>query len=250
MSTKTSSPSPVPDAPTSSAPPTSFVKQHGQKLIAALFWVLLIAAYIIYTARSGLSPLGVLRQLVAFLSDSIWGPLIFIGIYVLRPLILFSAGLLTIASGVLFGPFWGVVYTVIGSNLGASLAYFIGRFFGAGTLKPEAGGVFAATSGISKYVKRMQENSFETVFIMRLIFLPYDLVNYLAGFLKINYGAFILASILGALPGTISFALFGASSGLSEGAPSFDWRILAASVGIFVLSLVISRLVKRREGVA
>ena len=229
-------------------PSGSFLKQHGQKLIAVVFWLLLIAAYFVYTTRSGLSPWNpwsVLKQVVAFLSDSPWGPLIFIGIYILRPLILFSAGALTIASGVLFGPVWGVIYTVIGSNIGASLAYFIGRFFGSDSIKREG-----SDKGIGKYVKRMQENSFETVFIMRLIFLPYDLVNYLAGFLKINYGAFILASVLGALPGTISFALFGASSGLSEGAPSFDWRILAASVGIFVLSLVVSRLVKKREGEA
>jgi hypothetical protein len=50
------------------------------------------------------------------------------------------------------------------------------------------------------------------------------------------------------LPGTISFALFGASAdGLIEGTPSLDWRVLASAVGIFVLSLLISRILKRRE---
>lgn len=223
-------------------PKPSFLKQHGQKLIAGMFWAAAIIAYVIYTARSGLGPIETLRQLVTFLSDSAWGPLIFVALYIARPLVLFSAGLLTIASGVLFGPVWGVIYTVIGANLGASLAYLIGRTLGADTLQQEG-----EATGIRKYIGRMRENSFETVFIMRLIFLPYDLVNYLAGFLKINYVAFITATILGSLPGTISFALFGASSGLSEGAPEFDPRILAASVGIFLASLGISRLVKRRE---
>jgi len=221
----------------------SFVRKHWQKLLAGLFWLILLSVYGVYTVRTGASPLATLRQLVNFLSDSAWGPLIFVGLYVLRPLFLFSAGLLTIASGVLFGPIFGVIYTVIGSNIGASLAYLIGRFFGNDVIEANED----ETKGIQGYIKRMRENSFETVFIMRLIFLPYDLVNYLAGFLRINYGAFILATILGALPGTISFALFGASTGLSEGAPSFDWRILAASVGIFIVSLGISRLVKRRE---
>jgi len=221
----------------------SFVQKHWQKLLAGLFWLILLSVYGVYTVRTGASPLATLRQLVNFLSDSAWGPLIFVGLYVLRPLFLFSAGLLTIASGVLFGPIFGVIYTVIGSNIGASLAYLIGRFFGNDVIEANED----ETKGIQGYIKRMRENSFETVFIMRLIFLPYDLVNYLAGFLRINYGAFILATILGALPGTISFALFGASTGLSEGAPSFDWRILAASVGIFIVSLGISRLVKRRE---
>ena len=227
----------------SATPEPSFLKKHGQKLIAVFFWAVALIAYFVYTARSGLGPIETLRQLVTFLGDSAWGPLIFIGIYALRPLVLFSAGLLTIAAGVLFGPVWGVVYTIIGSNLGASLAYLIGRFLGSDVVEEND-----SDKGIGKYTKRLRENPFETVFIMRLIFLPYDLVNYLAGFLKINYVAFVTASILGALPGTISFVLFGASSGLSEGTPSFDWRILAASVGIFIVSLGVSRLVKRREG--
>lgn len=48
-------------------------------------------------------------------------------------------------------------------------------------------------------------NSFETVLIMRFIFLPYDLVNYLAGILRIDLKAFILATLLGSIPGTIAF---------------------------------------------
>ncbi len=223
---------------------SSFLQRHWQKLLAGLFWVAALVAYGVYTAQNNLTPIGTLRQLIAFMSDSVWGPLIFVLLYVLRPIFLFSAGLLTIASGVLFGPLWGVIYTVIGSNLGASLAYLIGRFFGDGLID-----IKESDKGIGSYVKRMRASSFETVFIMRLIFLPYDLVNYLAGLLRINYLAFITATILGALPGTISFALFGASTGLSEGTPSFDWRVLAASVGIFVLSLAISRLVKRKEKV-
>ena len=220
----------------------AFLQKHWQKLLAGLFWIAVLIAYSVYTAQNNLSPIDTLRQLIAFMNASVWGPLIFVGLYILRPLFLFSAGLLTIASGVLFGPIWGVIYTVIGSNLGASLAYVIGRFFGDGLIN-----IQESDKGIGRYVKRMRANSFETVFIMRLIFLPYDLVNYLAGLLRINFVAFITATILGALPGTISFALFGASTGLSEGSPSFDWRVLAASAGIFVLSLVISRFVKRRE---
>ena len=230
---------------TAEASDSSFFKKHWQKLLAGLFWLVLLGAYGVYAFQTGSSPLETLRQLVDFLSGSAWGPVIFIALYILRPLFLFSAGLLTVAAGVLFGPVLGVIYTLIGSNAGATLAYLIGRFFGDDVVEEEDS---EEAKGVKKYISRMRSNSFETVFIMRLIFLPYDLVNYLAGFLRINYGAFILASALGSLPGTISFALFGASSGLSEGTPEFDPRILAASVAIFLVSLGISRLVKRREG--
>lgn len=217
-------------------------QKHWQKALAAAFWLLALGSYLIYSIQNQLSPLASLQQVSQFMSRSSLGPLLFIGLYVLRPLFLFSASLLTLAAGFLFGPFWGVVYTVIGSNLGASLAFLIGRFFGEGLIR-----IKDSNQGLGVYIKRLRANSFETVFIMRLIFLPYDLVNYLAGLLRINYWAFISATALGALPGTISFVLFGASTGLSEGGPRFDWRIFAASLAIFAISLLLSRLLKRKK---
>ena len=135
-----------------------------------------------------------------------------------------------------------MVYTIVGANIGSSLAYLVGRTFGGDFVNVEENG-----KGVGKYVKRMRENSFETILIMRLIYIPYDLVTYLAGFLKIDYGAFLLATVLGALPGTISVALLGASAGLDGGTPSFDWRVLLISVGLFVVSIAASRLIKRSE---
>ncbi len=220
----------------------SFWHKHWQKVLAVLFWLLLVGAYLVYTSSRGVSPFSVeaLRPLLG-LAENRWGPFIFVGLYIVRPFVLFSSVLLTLAAGALFGPVWGVVYTVVGANLGSSLAYFLGRTFGGDM------NIDKDAKGVGKYVERMRDNSFETVFVMRLIFLPYDLVTYLAGFLKINYGAFILATALGALPGTISVVLLGASAGLEGGRPSFDPRVLAASVGIFVVSLGVSRLVKRHE---
>ena len=46
---------------------------------------------------------------------------------------------------------------------------------------------------------------------MRLLFLPYDLVNYVCGALRITWSSFLLATALGSLPGTVSFVLLGAS---------------------------------------
>jgi uncharacterized membrane protein YdjX (TVP38/TMEM64 family) len=220
-----------------------FFKRHWQKMLALLFWLVLILAFVLYSSRNNLTPLAATRQLMSALANvpiSTRGA-VFISVYTLRPLIFFPASLLTLGIGALCGPLWGIVFAVIGSNLSATLAYFVGRLLGQDVVQS------GADNALQRYLQRMRKNSFETIFVMRLIFLPYDLVNYAAGFLKINYGAFILATILGSLPGTISFVLFGASSGLEGGTPKFDWRILIVSVVIFALSLLVSRLVKRRE---
>lgn len=216
--------------------------KNWQKVLAGLFWAAAFTAYVVYAQRNELTALEALKQLGGFVRSSDYGPVLFIVLYTLRPVFLFSAALLTVGAGALFGPVWGIVYSIIGSNLGASLAYFIGRFFGEGLLDSSG-----EDSVVGRYVGRMRKKSFETVFLMRLLFLPYDLVNYLAGILRINFWAFLAATALGSIPGTVSFTLFGASSGLDSGTPEPDWRILAASVAIFLVSIAISKYLQSKE---
>jgi uncharacterized membrane protein YdjX (TVP38/TMEM64 family) len=231
----------------------SFLQKHGQKLVAAAFWLLLVGGYGWYYRANGLTTETALLQIVNLL-DSPFGPLLYILIYALRPLIFFSAAVLTIASGAIFGAgslvnlALAVLYTVIGSNLSATVAYGVGRFFGQGLLAEGDG----ENSGLlQRYAGRMRQNSFETILIMRFIFLPYDLVNYLAGILRIDWKAFILASLLGSIPGTIAFVSFGASIDIKELAmgktPQFNPWVLVFGVVIFIASLAISRYFKKRE---
>jgi len=214
-----------------------------QKWIVLACWLLAFAAYQWYAWQHDLSPLDVVRRLIDFFSAGFYGPLIFILIYILRPLLLFPATLLTIAAGFVFGPILGVILIVIGSNASALLAYAIGRFFGRGFLAENG-----SAGIVQRYTTRLREHSFETIFIMRLIFLPYDLVNYLAGFLRIHWLPFIVATALGALPGTLAFTLFGASiERFDGGIPALNPWVLAISFAIFLVSLGLSRLIKRRS---
>ncbi len=76
----------------------------------------------------------------------------------------------------------------------------------------------------------MRDNSFETVLIMRLLFLPYDLVNYASGILRLRWLPFLLATALGSLPGTVSFVLLGASiDTVDDGLGGVDPAILVAA---------------------
>lgn len=222
-----------------------WLTRHWVKLVAAVFWVLLLGGYVWYTQVNDLGPLEAVQRMVALMQDSIYGPVIYILVYALRPLIFFPATLLTVAGGFLFGPIFGVLLTVAAANSSALVAYIVGRYFGQGMLEG------ASTEGwMQRYATRMRENSFETVLIMRFIFLPYDLVNYLAGLLRVDWKAFLFATALGSVPGTISFVLFGASiERFDGGVPSLNPWVLALSAVIFVLSLVLSRVFRRRERV-
>ncbi len=82
---------------------------------------------------------------------------------------------------------------------------------------------------------------------MRLLFLPYDLVHYLAGFLRVRPVAFLAATALGSLPGTVAFVLLGTSlSRLDRGMGAIDRRVLGLSVGLMALSALGARLLRRR----
>lgn len=223
-----------------------FFKRNAQKIAALVFWLVLIVTYQWYASTNGLSPLQVVQQMLDFMKNGAWGVLIYVILYAVRPLILFPSTVLTLAGGFVFGPFLGVLYTIIASNISAAIAFYVGQFFGEGLLKDDG-----SNGIVQRYARRMRENSFETVMVMRFIFLPYDLVSYLAGFLKIKFLPFILATALGSIPGTIAFIGFGASIEAFDGAlPKLNPVTLGFSIAIFIASIVLSRVFKKREGVS
>lgn len=223
-----------------SASPT-FLARHWQKLVGAAIWLAAIVSYGLYARANNLTPLAAVQLLADSISGTTYGPLVYIVAYTLRPLIFFPSIILTLAGGFLFGPVWGVVYTIIGSNASTLVAYLVGRSFGLNTVN---------SSGLlQRYTTRLRQNSFETVLIMRFIFLPYDLVSYICGFLRIDWRGFLLATLLGTIPGTISFVSFGASieGDLTNFTPSLDVQTLVVGAVMFVISLAFSRYFRRRE---
>ena len=84
---------------------------------------------------------------------------------------------------------------------------------------------------------------------MRLLFLPYDLVNYSAGLLHIDWKAFLLATALGSFPGMLAFVLLGAAGdvALVNGTFTLNPGVLVASIGMTGVSFALSRFVKRRK---
>jgi uncharacterized membrane protein YdjX (TVP38/TMEM64 family) len=224
----------------------TFLSRHWQKFIAGGIWLILAGSIVAYSVSTGKSPTTIVQDLVSLMQTP-YGALVFILIYAVRPLAFFSAAVLTLAAGSIFGPIWGTVYTIIGSNISASIAYGLGFFLGKGMLDESE-----STGMIADYAGRMRRNSFETILIMRFIFLPYDLVNYLAGLLHIRYTPFIVATILGSLPGTITFVLAGASVPIAtvfeDGfRPEFKPEMLALSAVLLVAGIAVSRWLKQRE---
>lgn len=213
-----------------------------RRIALLVVWVALIATYAWYTTTRDLGPLDAAERLRGRLADDWWGPVLFIVVYVLRPLVFFPAAVLTVLGGLAFGPIWGTLWTIIASNLSTAATYVVGRFFGRETPLRKLPDL------LTELLDRAQHNPFETTLLMRLLYLPFDAVGYAAGFLRLRYVPFALGSALGTLAGTVAFVGFGASiDSLDEGVPSFDVRILIASLVLAVAGVAVSRFLRHRE---
>ncbi|MEM7531986.1 MAG: VTT domain-containing protein [Chloroflexota bacterium] len=246
----------------------------GTGLVAAGCTIAVIAA-------NGVTPLSIVNSLIGFLGNTPYGPALFISAYAVRPLILFPASLLTIAAGLLFGPVGGILYTVIGGNISALVAYSIGRRLrqaGSSVIRSDEHQQAALENMtqetmtqetmtqetmtqetmtqmpdswqlIEPYIERVQSHPFTTVLTMRCLFLPYDLVNYGAGMLDVEWKPFLMATALGSLPGTVAFVLAGASiqGSVITGFPSLNPALLTASGVVFGGSLLLSRYLNQNQ---
>ncbi|MBK8027231.1 MAG: TVP38/TMEM64 family protein [Chloroflexi bacterium] len=222
----------------------AWVKRHRTPVIAVAFWLALIVAVQQYMAANNLSFAQFTAQLQTILSGSWYGPVLYLVIYLLRPIILFPASLLTILGGSVFGLWPGFLYVLIAGTLSALIPYGIGRWFSSGAAQEQT-----SESTIQRFVRMLRQNPFQAVLIMRLIYLPYDAVSLVAGSLRIPFLLFVLATALGNLAGTLSFVGLGASieGDLAAGQASINPSVLLFSAVILVVSLAISRLLSRRQ---
>lgn len=210
--------------------------------VVVAVWGAVAAAWFWFRSASGLGTTEAAQALVDAATGAWWAALAFLVVSVLRPFVLVPATLLTMSAGLLFGPVVGVAVAAAGANTSALVGHSVGGAFVADV----------ETDGrIRRWRGRLAANSFEAVLLMRLLFLPYDLVNYGAGYLGVRRWSFLAATMIGSLPGTISFVLLGASlTNLADGAAGIDHRTLAASVVLIVASIAVSRILRRRGPVA
>jgi uncharacterized membrane protein YdjX (TVP38/TMEM64 family) len=136
-----------------------------------------------------------------------------------------------------------VLYTILGENASANFAYWIGRFFGK-DLRLE-------DSLIGNWVESLRKNGFETVLLMRLFYVPFDLTNYGSGIMRVKWNKYALATLIGIMPGLTTFVALGAAVDIDEFQmngltfDAFNPKFLALSAVIFIVSLFLSKLLKR-----
>jgi len=167
-------------------------------------------------------------------------PIGYVIVYIL--VIAFSlpgGAVMTIVGGFLFGVAFGAVLTVIGATIGATVLFLIARFALADYLRAKAG------PALRQMEDGFNEDAFNYLLVLRLVPLfPFWLVNLVPALLGMTLGAYVLATAIGIIPGTVVFAMVGDGVGaMVETCETldihrlFEPRILAPLVGLAVLAL-------------
>jgi len=214
------------------------------KLIAFVIWWSAISAFIWYKNTHWLTNADLWRQLYSFITWTVWWPVAYIFIYAFRPIILFPASILTLLSWMIFWPIRWIVYTIFGENASANFAYWIGSKLWKWVITPSSQWVFAAVK------ERITENEFMSMLMLRIIPLPFDLVNYSAWILQVSWKKYALATFLWIMPWLATFVLFGASVENVEtfnfSEVSLNWSYLTIALILYVVSISIALLLKKK----
>ena len=216
------------------------------KTIKAVAAVVLIA---------GLITLGIVFDVASYLRSAMeWieglgfvGIFAFIGLYAACTVLLVPGTVPTLAAGAIFGLAQGAVYVSLGSTLGATLAFFVGRYLARDAVAG-AVGKNAKFSAIDEVVGR---EGWKIIGLLRLSpVVPFSLSNYFYGITAVKPLGYVLASWIGMLPGTIMYVYIGTLLGLAAGGEQgmTTGQLIMTIVGLIAtvaVTVFITRIAKR-----
>jgi len=171
-----------------------------------------------------------------------WGPAVFILLYGAAVLFL-PATPFSAAGALIFGKYLGAVYNLVGGLMGASISFFLARYF----LRDFAKGFLVGK--LADLDRKVGEHGFSVIFYLRILWFPFIVLNYAAGATRIRFGDYFLGTALGILPAVAIIAFFFGNlreivASYHGPADLFQFDILFPAV-LLVLSFFLPGLVNR-----
>jgi uncharacterized membrane protein YdjX (TVP38/TMEM64 family) len=188
-----------------------------------------------------------LRNALAWVAGlGAWGPLAFIGLYVVATVLFLPGSVLTLGAGAAFGVVWGSVIVSIASTLGATCAFLTGRYLARDAVarRLERHPRFAAID------QAVGTEGWKIVGLARLspVF-PFNLLNYAFGLTRVSLRDYFVASWLGMMPGTVMYVYVGSlvrAASVERTRTPAEWALYGVGlVATVAVTLLIARGAKR-----
>ena len=172
-----------------------------------------------------------------------WGPLVFIAIYVIAPALFLPGAPLTIAAGVLFGPVWGTVYTIIGATAGATVAFLVARYLGREWVERRTSGV------IARIKTGVEAEGWKFVAFTRLVpIFPFNVLNYAFGLTNIGLVPYAVASFICMIPGGAAYVYLGYAGREAAGGGQGVITKALTALALLAVVAIIPTVLKRMRG--
>ena len=204
--------------------------------------LLLLIAIVLAVHLSGLSGYftfanlvehrGLLEQTVA--GHYLLSVLLYILLYIVTALAVPGALILTVAGGVLFHTFPGLVYATIGATTGGVLAFLLSRYILGNWLQAR----YEAQFG--QFNRELKQHGHLYLMTARLIpVFPFFLVNYLSGLTKLPLWTFTWATAAGIIPACLVYTFTGSQIGsISSPSDLVSPRLLLSFILLAFLALL------------
>jgi uncharacterized membrane protein YdjX (TVP38/TMEM64 family) len=151
-----------------------------------------------------------------------------------------GGAILTIAGGFLFGVVAATCYVVIAATFGATVVFLIARTALGDSLRGKAG------PAMRRMEVGFRDNALSYLLFLRLIpIFPFWLVNLVPAFLGVPLKTYVLATLVGIIPGSLVYASVGNGLGVvfeAGGRPDlgiiFEPQIILPIAGLAVLAIL------------
>lgn len=199
------------------------------------------------------------RQLLAFF-DAVqrmqgWGPIVVGAAFVPVCLLFLPGSPVTLFGGFAFGATLAGLARVtacvsVGSTLGASLAFLVGRYLARGWIESRV----AAHPRFRAIDAAVGKEGFKIVLLTRLSpAFPFNLLNYGFGLTGVSFRDYVVATWLGMLPGTILFVYLGSTTrrlsdilaGKVQASAAHQLFFYIGLVATVLVTVVITRVARR-----
>jgi uncharacterized membrane protein YdjX (TVP38/TMEM64 family) len=199
-----------------------------------------------------------LPQLKDYLTDFLewvqglgdWGLVALVALYIVATVLFFPGSVLTLGAGAVFGLVRGFIAVSIGSILGASAAFLVGRTVARGWVEQKVAG----NPRFQAIDRAVGTQGFKIVLLTRLspVF-PFNLLNYAFGLTRVSFRDYFLASWIGMVPGTLMYTYLGwavgdltkVSAGKVEGGPWQKVLFYAGLAATVVVTVLVTRIARR-----
>jgi uncharacterized membrane protein YdjX (TVP38/TMEM64 family) len=173
-------------------------------LVAIIILILVLSLYFIKPILHVFTQTESAKEFI--LGYGVYGPIVLQGLFLFQTIYaIIPSTPLVIISGYIYGPAIGLLYSMIGTLLGALLAFGLARIIGRAFVEK-----VVDKRVMQKFDYLNDEDITIPLFVLMLIpNLPHDFFCYMAGLTKIKIRTYLFIVIVARLPATLITVLFG-----------------------------------------